>query len=187
MEHRPSPGKLAVGKRYINTKNNQSLTLLYIGPLPPSNPSERGSSSSTTQWLGVEYDDPEFGKGHSGTYEGLQIFQTRQEGAGAFIKLRTGNEFVEGKTFIDAIKGRYGYGCGLESDGHGEGMQSVILGSSSSAIVVEAPGMEGVTKRLRSLEKLRQIGLENEHISGVGGTEEERRDLGKRLKGKFTP
>jgi hypothetical protein len=119
MEHRPSPGKLAVGKRYINTKNNQSLTLLYIGPLPPSNPSERGSSSSTTQWLGVEYDDPEFGKGHSGTYEGLQIFQTRQEGAGAFIKLRTGNEFVEGKTFIDAIKGRYGYGCGLESDGHG--------------------------------------------------------------------
>jgi hypothetical protein len=187
MEQRPSPTKLVVGKRYLNAKNNQSLTLLYIGPLRPTNPSEGGSGSSSTQWLGVEYDDPKYGKGHSGTYEGIQIFQTRQEGAGAFIKLRTGNELVEGKTFVDAIRERYGYGFGLESDGHGEDMQSVVLGSSSSAIVVEAPGMDGVTKRLRSLEKLRQIGLENEYICGVGGTEEERRDLGKRLKGKFTP
>jgi len=131
----------------------------------------------------VEYDDPTYGKGHSGTYDGMQVFQTRQEGAGAFIKLRTGNELVEGTTFVEAIKERYGYG--LDSNQCRDGMESVVLGSSSSAIVVEAPGMDGVTKRLRSLEKLRQIGLENEFICGVGGTEAERLDLGKRLNGTY--
>jgi len=178
-----SSAQLEVGRRYINAKNNQPLTLLYIGPLPPQNASGEGSSSSSIQWLGVEYDDPTYGKGHSGTYDGMQVFQTRQEGAGAFIKLRTGNELVEGTTFVEAIKERYGYG--LDSNQCRDGMESVVLGSSSSAIVVEAPGMDGVTKRLRSLEKLRQIGLENEFICGVGGTEAERLDLGKRLNGTY--
>ena len=61
-------------------------------------------------------------------------------------------------------------------------MESVILGSSH-AVVVEAPGMDGVSKRLSNLEKLRQIGLEEELICGVGGSEEERADLRSRLKG----
>jgi hypothetical protein len=169
--------KLAVGRRYINTKNRQPLTLLYIGPLPPNNDATNGSGpSSTPTWLGVEYDDPSHGKGHSGTYKGIQIFQTKQPGSGAFIRLKTGNELHEGKTFVEAINERYAL--------QGEGMESVVLGSSN-AIIVEAPGMEGVSKRLRTLEKLRQIGLEDELICGVGGTEEERADLAARLKGSF--
>ena len=165
---------LVVGKRYINTKNRQPLTLLYIGPLPPNNADETSGPSASSIWLGVEYDDPSHGKGHSGTYNTIQIFQTRQEGAGAFIKYKTGNELQQGKTFVQAINERYALGGGMES---------VMLGSSN-AVVVEAPGMDGVSKRLRNLEKLRQIGLEDELICGVGGTEAERRDLAERLKGK---
>ena len=169
--------QLEVGRRYINAKNRQPLTLLYIGPLPPNIGTETSGPSATTIWLGVEYDDPTYGKGHSGTYEGVQIFETRQSGAGAFIRWKTGNEAREGKTFIQAINERYG-------DALDEaGMESVILGSSN-AVVVEAPGMSGVSKRLGNLEKLRQIGLEDELICGVGGTEAERRDLAERLKGK---
>ena len=165
---------LVLGRRYINTKTRLPLTLLYIGPLPPGNAETSGPSASSI-WLGVEYDDPTQGKGHSGTYNNTQIFNTRQEGAGAFIKYKTGNELQEGKTFVEAINQRYALGGG---------MQSVILGSSN-AVVVEAPGMEGVSKRLRTLERLRQIGLEDELICGVGGSEEERTTLGSRLKGSL--
>ena len=168
-----SSANLEVGKRYINTKNRQSLTLLYIGPLPPNHADGTSGPSASSVWLGVEYDDPSYGKGHSGTYDNIQIFPTRQEGAGAFIKVKTGNELKEGKTFVQAINERYAL------DG---GMESVILGSSN-AVVVEAQGMDGVSKRLRTLERLRQIGLEDELICGVGGSEEERASLGGRLKG----
>jgi len=167
---------LEVGKRYINTKNRQPLTLLYIGPLPPNNAGETSGPSASSIWLGVEYDDPSYGKGHSGTYDNIQIFQTRQEGAGAFIKVKTGNELQEGKTFVQAINERYALGGGMES---------VILGSSN-AVVVEAPGMDGVSRRLRTLERLRQIGLEDELICGVGGCEEERATLESRLKGPLS-
>jgi hypothetical protein len=182
----PSNTHYVVGKRYINAKNRQPLTLLYIGPLPPNTSNDEGGPSSDPIWLGVEYDDPSHGKGHSGTYQGTQIFRTKQEGAGAFIRLRKGDELEQGKTFVQALKERYGYTYGTQS---GEGqkeevVESVILGSSSG-IVVEAPGMEGVAKRLRNLEKLRQIGLEDEYICGVGGTEEERLELKQRLRGGF--
>ena len=59
--------QLEVGRRYINAKNRQPLTLLYIGPLPPNTGAETSGPSATTIWLGVEYDDPTYGKGHSGT------------------------------------------------------------------------------------------------------------------------
>lgn len=165
---------LEVGRRYINAKNRQSLTLLFIGHLPPDTTSQTSGPSSTPTWLGVEYDDPSYAKGHSGTYKGIQIFQARQENAGAFIKLKTGNELSGGKTFIQAINERYALDAG--------GMESVVLGSSN-AVVVEAPGMEEVSKRLKTLEKLRQIGLEDVLICGVGGSEAERADLAKRLRG----
>ena len=168
-----STTELVVGRRYINTKTRQSLTLLYIGPLPTNEAGETSGPSASSIWLGVEYDDPTHGKGHSGTYNNIQIFNTRQEGAGAFIKYKTRTELQEGKTFVQAINERYALGGGMES---------VILGSSN-AVVVEAPGMDGVSKRLRTLERLRQIGLEDELICGVGGSDEERRNLGSRLKG----
>lgn len=171
----PTGTKLVVGKRYINAKNRQPLTLLYIGPLPPQNQAETSGPSSSSIWLGVEYDDATYGKGHSGSYENIQIFQTKQEGAGAFIRSRTGDEIQEGKTFMEAINERYT----LEN-----GMKSVILGSSNS-VIVEAPGMEGVNQRLRTLERLRQIGLEDELICGVGGSEMERAHLRERLRGSF--
>jgi hypothetical protein len=180
----PKP-ELLVGRRYLNAKTRQPLTLLYIGPLPPiSSDSDPSSSSSANLWLGVEYDDPTHGKGHSGTYEGIQVFQTRQEGAGAFIRLRTGNELVEGATFVQAFRERYGLDSEDDSGAAGAG-GPLILGSSGSAIVVETPGMEGVQRRLRQLERLKQIGLEDECVCGVGGTEEQRSEMRDRLSGMF--
>jgi hypothetical protein len=172
----PPTTDLVVGRRYINTKTRQPLTLLYIGPLPPNDTDKTSGPSASSIWLGVEYDDPSQGKGHSGIYNNIQIFNTRQEGAGAFIKYKTGNELQEGKTFVQAINERYALGGGMES---------VILGSSN-AVVVEAPGMDGVSQRLRTLERLRQIGLEDDLICGVGGSEEERANLRSRLKGPST-
>jgi len=180
---------LEVGKRYLNAKNRQPLTLLYIGPLPPSSSKDPSASSgsSIVQWLGVEYDDTSYGKGHSGVYEGIQVFQTRQDGAGAFIRLRTGLELMEGKEFVQAFRDRYGLDQDQNRDQDGDegepSQQSVILGSSGSAIVVEAPGMDGVKKRLRQLERLKQIGLEDESVCGVGGTEDQREEMRARLKG----
>jgi hypothetical protein len=180
---------LEVGNRYLNAKNRQPLTLLYIGPLPPSSSIDPSASSgsSIVQWLGVEYDDPTLGKGHCGVYEGIQVFQTRQHGAGAFIRLRTGLELIEGKEFVQAFRERYGLDQDQNQDHDGDedeaSQQSVILGSSGSAIVVEAPGMKAVQERLRHLERLKQIGLEDELVCGVGGTEEQRAEMRARLKG----
>jgi hypothetical protein len=168
-----STTELVVGRRYINTKTRQPLTLLYIGPLPPSDAGETSGPSASSIWLGVEYDDPTHGKGHSGIYNNIQIFNTGREGAGAFIKYKTGTELQEGKTFVQAINERYALGGGMES---------VILGSSN-AVVVEAPGMDGVSKRLRTLERLRLFGREVDFFWGVGGSDEERATLGSRLKG----
>jgi hypothetical protein len=114
----------------------------------------------------------------------MQVFQTCQEGAGAFIRLRTGNELVEGATFVQAFRERYGLDSEDDSGAAGAG-GPLILGSSGSAIVVETPGMEGVQRRLRQLERLKQIGLEDECVCGVGGTEEQRVEMRNRLRGMF--
>jgi hypothetical protein len=45
--------------------------------------------------------------------------------------------------------------------------------------------MEGVQRRLRQLERLKQIGLEDECVCGVGGTEEQRLEMRNRLRGMF--
>lgn len=182
-----SGGECRIGGRYLNTKNRQPLTLRYIGPLPPATSASTSSSSSTPQWLGVEYDDPAHGKGHSGTYEGQQVFKSVQDGAGAFIRARKGDELESGPTLIQAIKERYDLDVDLAASNNSnrrEGRGGVVLGGSGSAIIVEAPGMEEVQKRLKNLDRLRQMGLEGRYISAVGGDKDERAGFRQRLKGE---
>ena len=181
-----SGAKRRIGARYLNSKTRQPLTLRYVGPLPPT-------SSSSTQWLGVEYDDPAHGRGHSGIYEGQQIFYTIQAGAGAFIRVKKGDELEVGPTLLQAIRERYDLdSCTNEESASAriakdvsvvQGKEGVILGGSGSAIIVEAPGMEEVQKRLKDLARFRQIGLEGQYISRVGGDEAERAEFRQRLKG----
>jgi hypothetical protein len=169
-----------IGKRYLHAKTLLPLTLRYIGPLPPSD-----DQSSSQIWYGIEYDDASKGKGHTGVYEGIQVFQSKQEGAGAFVKAgkRKGGDgdgvFVRGKTFTEAIEERYGsisplaLNTSAASQGDPSSTNSVgstvVLGSSRNAIVVEAPGINAVQQRIGRLEKLRDIGLESNWVCGVGG------------------
>ncbi|KLT41510.1 hypothetical protein CC85DRAFT_119993 [Cutaneotrichosporon oleaginosum] len=159
----------AVGRRYLNARTRAPLTLRYIGALP-------GLDST---WLGVEYDDPTRGK-HSGEYNSVQFFRCHP-GAGAFIKYSSASlPLVEGADLVAALEDRYG---GLEGEGANgrEGADVVLLGDSR--IVVEAPGMRDVVRRIGRLERLREVGFENEWVSRLGGSERQRIVLKQRLKG----
>ncbi|ORY30550.1 hypothetical protein BCR39DRAFT_528683 [Naematelia encephala] len=200
-----SVGDLQTGKRYLHGKNHQPLTLCYIGHLPPT-ASEGASSSNQTQiWYGVEYDDPSRGR-HSGTFEGIQVFKTRRKGAGAFLKASEGI-LRPGPSFVQALQDRYGpvllpspgnrkpgvsdttateviEGDGKFGSGSGKREnQQVVLGSSRGNILVEAPGMEDVQRRVSQLERLKEIGLEGVWISGLGAEKEVTVLLREKLKG----
>ena len=188
-----SMNEYRVGGRYLHAKTRHPLTVRYIGTLPPlpappsAGPSGVTASASSSQfWLGVEYDDPSHGRGHSGTFEGIGVFCTGQDGAGAFVKLAPG-VLSPGRTLASAVEERYGAIIpnnepfvekgGLSTE------DSVQLGTSK--IVVEAPGMEAVRKKIGRLEKLREVGLEGEWIGSLGGDPDTNKRMRERLKGQF--
>jgi hypothetical protein len=196
-----------VGGRYLHAKSLAPLTLRYIGPLPGTavlHPAESSASASAASssakartedtedlWLGVEYDDPSRGK-HSGTYGDAKLFSTRQEAAGAFVRYKPG-VLVRGKTFVQAVEERYGMihpevqppqrSSSSPDPTRGD---RVTLGSSGGVIVVQAPGLDAVQRKVGRLERLREMGLEGEWICSVGGDESTRRLLRERLKGAST-
>lgn len=173
-----------VNQRYLHSKTRHALTIRYIGPLPGA---EDGHN-----WIGVEYDDPSCGKGHSGTYKGVQVFVTTQHGAGAFIKdSGSSTPLIRGPTLVVALEERYGpldpqKTASMESN-QAPVLDSVILGSSNASIVVEAPRMDGVRQRIGKLERLREIGFDGEWIVGLGGNDSDRALLAQRLKSKAMP
>ncbi|WWC96270.1 hypothetical protein V866_003137 [Kwoniella sp. B9012] len=183
----------AVGNRYLNSKTHHLLTLRYIGSLPPS-PS---SLEDDQIWLGVEYDDPSNGK-HNGTYKDIQVFQTVQEGSGSFIKYiqsSKGGPLKEGNSLIRSIEDRYGSiipnvtstSSINQEEGQDDGIntekeEKVILGSSSNAITVTLPNISSVKERVGRLEKIRNMGFEDEYISCLGGDKETKNVLRERMK-----
>ncbi len=174
-----------IGAQYLHAKTRAPITLKYIGPLPPASTESNPMEAPQQIWYGVEYDDPAKGKGHSGSYDGFQVFQTRQDGAGSFIKAGRGQIFELGKTFVEAVINRYGpLHPAAESSSSIQSAESIILGSSGSAIVVDAPKFDDVKRRVGRLEKLREMGLEGEWIRCIGGNDETRELLRERLKGR---
>lgn len=176
----PSPTAYTLNGRYLNAKTSHPLTTKYIGPLPPG-------TESTTTWLGVEYDDPANGKGHDGVFKGEQVFRTRQAGAGAFIKYAPG-VLIPGSTLVDAVQERYGPLVPSKQEEvvaapSAPGADDVVLGSSNAAIVVEAPNLDGVRRRIGQLERRKEIGFEGEWVASLGGSAEQRRVFKERLAG----
>ncbi|WVQ85016.1 hypothetical protein IAT38_007180 [Cryptococcus sp. DSM 104549] len=188
-----------IGQRYLSAKNHHPLTLRYVGPLPPS-PSQDSNSASTEEqiWLGIEYDDPSHGK-HSGVFKGAQVFSTREERSGAFLKF-IGEPLVRGKALVQSIEERYGAidpaastgvvgaseelaegGAGQEAEQEEE--KGIVLGSSNNAIIVKTPNWQGAKRRVSKLENLRNMGFEDEALGGVGGGEEVRAIMRQRLRG----
>ncbi|EJT51739.1 hypothetical protein A1Q1_06970 [Trichosporon asahii var. asahii CBS 2479] len=172
----------SVGNRYIHAKNKAPLTLRYIGTLPPG-------SDDSQLWLGIEYDDARHGK-HSGTFKDAPVFQTQQHGAGSFVKYTHGSRpLLYGETVVSAIEDRYGSLID-QPDKEEEGAknreeEAVVLGSSNAAIVVEAPNMDSVRRRIKNLERLREVGLEGQSICALGGDNERRSVLKERLKSEL--
>ena len=174
-----------VGRRYLHGKTSRPLTLRYIGPLPPiSSDASTSNPGNSVIWLGVEYDDPSHGKGHSGTYEGTQVFNTRQQGAGAFVKLSPG-ALKRGPTLVEAIEERYGdilpRADHIDSDETTKdaGSSRLYLGTSSRE--VETPGLAQVQIKVGKLERLREIGLDGRWVDSLGGSKETQKALRNRV------
>jgi tubulin-specific chaperone E len=153
--------QLRIGRRYLHVASLEPCTLRFIGHLP-------STSDESTTWLGVEWDNPSRGK-HSGTHQGIQYFETEQEGAGSFIKVPDARSLKgkekellrPGPKLWDAILDRY-----LpeeEQDG-----QLLTLGSSNGAIKVEMPRLGRIKLGLADLKRLKEIGLERRWVSELG-------------------
>ncbi|OXG88660.1 hypothetical protein C345_02635 [Cryptococcus neoformans A2-102-5] len=183
---KPSLPEYLVGGRYFHAKTRRPVTLRYIGHLPPSPPPLDPPSQV---WLGIEYDDPSFGK-HSGVYQGIQVFHTREEGSGAFLKF-AGRPLQEGKNLVQSIEERYGPIIPIDlgqssqiSDNVHPNSKELILGSSKGSILVETPNnWANARKRLGNLEKLRIMGFEDEGITELGGENNHRDIMRTRLRG----
>lgn len=81
-----------------------------------------------------------------------------------------------GTTFLDALTKKY-IDANQAPDGQ---VDTVVLGSSGGAIVVEAPRLTGVRQRLAKLEALRVVSLDDEPVSSPGEPDEIRsKDLSK--------
>jgi hypothetical protein len=123
-------------------------------------------------WLGIEWDDPARGK-HDGSKDGVRYFEctyaarhplcpfsarltarsTRSvPGAGSF--LRPSPQLELGTSFTKALSGKY------VEDFQGS-QEKVVLGSSASAIVVEAVNLDMIRGNLARLETLREVSLDD--------------------------
>ncbi|BGP47733.1 hypothetical protein JCM10450v2_003598 [Rhodotorula kratochvilovae] len=139
-------------------------TILYHGPVPPT----KGL------WYGVEWDEPARGR-HSGVYEktGERFFETRIEGAGSFLRPDAKGLDIEGKTFEEALRGKY------LDDGNDVAPPSCSPATSEPAGVVlttrrfstsgnfdvEVVLTSKVREHFHQLGRLREVGLEWEGVS----------------------
>ncbi|ORY66787.1 hypothetical protein BCR35DRAFT_181638 [Leucosporidium creatinivorum] len=143
-------------------------TILYSGPVPPT----QGI------WLGVEWDDPARGK-HDGMYEktSVRYFHCRIKGAGSFLRPNAPG-LSYGTSFLAALHSKY-----LDdgsSTKEGEGEESTFYATSSN-FEVEVVPLARIRERFKQLNRVREVGLEWEGVSGAGSTEEReevRKELG---------
>ncbi|KAL7415269.1 hypothetical protein BDY24DRAFT_439705 [Mrakia frigida] len=133
----------------------------------------RGSVLGTSgEWMGVEWDDPSRGK-HNGEKEGVRYFDCRLANSGSFIR-PSSPKIVLRKPFLATLKDRY---VATTAENTPLEHESVILGRSG--IEVEAPNLAKVRKRLAKLRELREIGVDDEGVGGMGeGEGEEMKQMG---------
>ncbi|KAI6045604.1 hypothetical protein EDC04DRAFT_3053971 [Pisolithus marmoratus] len=122
-------------------------TIKYVGPV----------DGTSGVWYGVEWDDPNRGK-HDGAKDGRRYFTCLVPGAGSFIRPSKSLNF--GVTFLTALSTKY-----VDEAHSVSGGEKIILGSSNGAIEVEAVGFDKVRSKLRDLERLREVSLDNEKVA----------------------
>ncbi|KAI0306717.1 hypothetical protein B0F90DRAFT_1623181 [Multifurca ochricompacta] len=110
-------------------------------------------------WFGVEWDDPSRGK-HDGIKGGKRYFSCLSTSAGSFIRPLPSVQY--GKTFLSALIDKY-----VEQFHGSDTQETVILGSSNGAIQVEAVNLDKIRGKFSDLERLREISLDKENVSGA--------------------
>jgi hypothetical protein len=81
---------------------------------------------------------------------------SRIRNAGSFI--RPSANISYGKSFLEALTSKY-----IETLHGSQSQEKVLLGSSQGAIVVEAVRLDKIRGKLASLERLREVSLDNEN------------------------
>lgn len=135
-----------VGTRFHITSGHLG-TIKYVGPV----------DGTPGIWYGVEWDDPNRGK-HDGVKDGRRYFTCLVPNAGSFIRPSKSLNF--GVTFLAALSAKYVDDTHDVSD-----REKIIFGSSKRAIEVEAVGFDKVRSKLRDLEHLREVSLDNEKVA----------------------
>lgn len=92
---------------------------------------------------------------------------SRSAGAGSFIRPLPSLQY--GKTFLEAVTGKY-----IEQLHGSHAQETVILGSSNGAIQVEAINLDKIRGKFANLERLREVSLDKENVSGAGAPGETR-------------
>ncbi|KAF8077772.1 hypothetical protein FPV67DRAFT_1402566 [Lyophyllum atratum] len=108
-------------------------------------------------WLGIEWDDPSRGK-HDGIKDGKRYFTCRVQNSGSFI--RPSANIFHGRSFLEALASKY-----IEIPHGSESQESVVLGSSQGAIVVEAVRLDKIRGNLSNLGRLREVSLDNQDVA----------------------
>ncbi|KAG8729309.1 hypothetical protein FRC12_021068, partial [Ceratobasidium sp. 428] len=141
--------ELGVGRRF--RIGDDYGTVLFVG--------EVAGTSGT--WLGVEWDNAAKRGKHNGDRNGITYFTCGVPNAGSFLRPNTPS-IVVGVDFSTALLDKYVDGRRTN------GQDSVILGSSNGAIIVEAPRLDGVRARISQVERLRRISLDNCDVATPG-------------------
>jgi tubulin-specific chaperone E len=81
---------------------------------------------------------------------------SRVRNAGSFIRPSANVSY--GKSFLEALTSKY-----IETLHGSESQEKVLLGSSQGAIVVEAVRLDKIRGKLASLDRLREVSLDNEN------------------------
>ncbi|CAE6422825.1 unnamed protein product [Rhizoctonia solani] len=126
-------------------------TILFIGDV----------AGTAGTWLGIEWDEGSKRGKHSGERNGVQYFTCCIPNSGSFVRPNTPG-LTTGVGFDTALISKY-----IDTF-QSDGVESVVLGSSNGAILVEGPRLNKVRAKFSQIERLRSISLNKYDVSNVG-------------------
>ncbi|KAG8734223.1 hypothetical protein FRC11_008124 [Ceratobasidium sp. 423] len=126
-------------------------TVLFIGDV----------TGTTGTWLGIEWDDVTKRGKHSGERNGVKYFTCRAPNSGSFVRSNTPG-LTRGVGLDAALVSKY-----IDTF-QSDGVETVVLGSSNGAILVEGPRLDKVRAKFSQIERLRTISLNKYDVSNAG-------------------
>ncbi|BFZ54490.1 hypothetical protein PYCC9005_001527 [Savitreella phatthalungensis] len=158
------PACVAVGERV--SVGSARGTVGYVGPLPP------GGGDGGGVWVGVAWDEASRGK-HSGTFDGVSVFEVDVPGSASFIKLDKLNARKDPTTtLLEAVISKY---TNRDLQNTTKSSQVEVPGISRTVEVVGFARMQD--QYYGDLGRLRVVSVDGWRVVGVGDVEEVRERL----------